>query len=659
MKASKNFFAILICGMIFALVFAALFVACEPMEGTLEHMREKAAEENGSSALVPGVYRIDPITLTLPAASGGMSPPEVSVVHVSGNKNDIWTLSIDEAVDWLRFSLNSDGSENADTVSGSGASTPVYLVVDNNDAIVARSAGIYLNDTAVCEITQMAASGVYEVDPVFKSLPQTASGASLDYVTVVRLSGGSTDTWTLSTDYTVSWLTFSFDPSGAGAYKMVSSTNPSAPVYLKVSSANTDTAPRTANIYIDGIPLCVVTQACLPPLSGTVSISGIPQLGRQLTANTSGLNGSGTISYQWNRDNGETITNIGTNSNTYTVVNADVGSILSVTLTRPDCSGSLTSNPTDTIIIPTLSGSVTITGSAVVGQTLTANTGSLGGYGTISYQWKRGTTNVGTNSSTYTVVSADLGNKITVTVSRLYSTGTVTSTATANVANPALSGTVTITGNARVGCLLTANTSGVSGTGTLSYQWKRITNGVISDIGTDKNTYTIVPSDNNGYDTSKIPSNADEYSFISVTVTRAGYSGSVTSAKTSRILPFWNSVWTYGSGSGTIYLAWDKCTSPNLPIGSIYIPGSSAFTLESIGKPANWGIDTARYMTMYYVKKWNGPIGATSSSQLTTGGDYIYFEPTSETQMKVTSVSSGLASTLNSTNIVGKTFTRQ
>jgi len=81
------------------------------------------------------------------------------------------------------------------------------------------------------------------------------------------------------------------------------------------------------------------------PLTGTVSISGTAKVGQILTANTSLLGGSGTISYQWKR--GET--NIGTNSNIYTIQIADVGSTITVTVTRAGYSGSVVSNPTATI----------------------------------------------------------------------------------------------------------------------------------------------------------------------------------------------------------------------------------------------------------------------------------------------------------------------
>ena len=58
-----------------------------------------------------------------------------------------------------------------------------------------------------------------------------------------------------------------------------------------------------------------------------------------------------------------------------------------------------------------------ISGTAVVGQVLTSTTGTWTGVPipTYSYQWKRGATNIGTNSSTYTLVAADAGNTSNIT----------------------------------------------------------------------------------------------------------------------------------------------------------------------------------------------------------------------------------------------------
>jgi hypothetical protein len=76
---------------------------------------------------------------------------------------------------------------------------------------------------------------------------------------------------------------------------------------------------------------------------------------------------------------------------------------------------------------------VSITGTAQVGQTLTANVNNLGGSGTITYQWLRGGTNIGTNNSTYVVQSGDVGSTISVRVTRANNSGSITSPATATV----------------------------------------------------------------------------------------------------------------------------------------------------------------------------------------------------------------------------------
>ena len=71
---------------------------------------------------------------------------------------------------------------------------------------------------------------------------------------------------------------------------------------------------------------------------------------------------------------------------------------------------------TECAVAPTIS-SATISGTAVVGQTLTASASGVTGIPTptLSYQWKRGATNIGTNASTYTLVQADAGNTSNIT----------------------------------------------------------------------------------------------------------------------------------------------------------------------------------------------------------------------------------------------------
>jgi hypothetical protein len=264
----------------------------------------------------------------------------------------------------------------------------------------------------------------------------------------------------------------------------------------------------------EGGPTAIVA---LPVLTGSVTISGTAIVGQSLTAVTTALEGSGTIPFQWKRGDG---TDIGTNGSTYQVVSDDIGATITVTVTREGYSGSKEGGPTAIVALPVLTGSVTISGDAIVGETLTAVTTSLDGTGTITYQWKRGETDIGTNNNIYVVVAADLGATITVTVTRSGYTDSKTSEPTATVVLPELTGTVSISGTVKVGENLTAVTTALVGTGTFSYQWKRNPSGggAAVVIGTNSGTYEVQEDDIG--------------STITVTVTSSGNSGSKTSDPT-------------------------------------------------------------------------------------------------------------------------------
>ncbi|MCL2098654.1 MAG: YDG domain-containing protein, partial [Bacteroidales bacterium] len=89
-----------------------------------------------------------------------------------------------------------------------------------------------------------------------------------------------------------------------------------------------------------------------------------------------------------------------------------------------------------------LEGAISIDGTPVYGETLTANTDgitSAAPLGTLSYQWKRGDSDIsGANGSTYTLVAADIGSTITVEVSAANYAGSLTSDPTAEVAKKQL-----------------------------------------------------------------------------------------------------------------------------------------------------------------------------------------------------------------------------
>jgi hypothetical protein len=79
--------------------------------------------------------------------------------------------------------------------------------------------------------------------------------------------------------------------------------------------------------------------------------------------------------------------------------------------------------------LPLLTGTVSISGTAVVGQTLTADITALNGTGAVQYQWKRnGAIISGATGGAYTLTTADLGTSIRVMVSRTGYGGIVSST---------------------------------------------------------------------------------------------------------------------------------------------------------------------------------------------------------------------------------------
>ncbi|MDR0387099.1 MAG: hypothetical protein LBH57_03590 [Treponema sp.] len=84
---------------------------------------------------------------------------------------------------------------------------------------------------------------------------------------------------------------------------------------------------------------------------------------------------------------------------------------------------------------PQLQGTVTISGTAEVGQTLTANLGGItNGTGTVTFQWKSDEQDIaGAINSIYTLTNAEEGKAITVEVNCSGNTGSVTSNPTVAV----------------------------------------------------------------------------------------------------------------------------------------------------------------------------------------------------------------------------------
>ena len=282
------------------------------------------------------------------------------------------------------------------------------------------------------------------------------------------------------------------------------------------------------------------------PATGQPTIGGTARVGETLTADTSGIADADGLTnavfgYQWLADGAEIS---GATGSTYTLVDADMGKAINVTVSFTDDAGNtetLNSAATDAVEARPNSpatGEPTINGTAQVGETLNADTSNIedadGLYDVaFSYQWLAdGADIAGATASTYTLADSDDGKAISITVSftdDASNAETLTSAATAAVdakPNTPATGEPTISGTARVGETLAADTSGIADedgltSAAFAYQW--VADGAEISGATD-DTYTLV--------------DAEEGKAISITVSftdDAGDEETLTSAATGAV----------------------------------------------------------------------------------------------------------------------------
>ena len=279
---------------------------------------------------------------------------------------------------------------------------------------------------------------------------------------------------------------------------------------------------------LTSVPTTAVQPRPNSPETGLPTIIGKAETGETLTADTSGITDADGLTnvsytYQWIANDGTTDTDIeNATAATYTLVTADEGKTIKVKVSFTDDatnSQTLTSAATPPVTPPNTpaTGAPTISGTAQVGETLTADTSGITdaeGLTNVSYsyQWiaNDGTTDTDiqdATDSTYTLTDSDEGKAIKVKVSFTDDADheeTLTSAATAAVAakpNSPATGAPTIDGTAQVGETLTALANGITdedGLDDVSYSYQWVSNDGTTDTdisGQTGSTYTLVSAD--------------------------------------------------------------------------------------------------------------------------------------------------------------------
>ena len=255
--------------------------------------------------------------------------------------------------------------------------------------------------------------------------------------------------------FTYQWLVDGAEINGAtDSTYIVIAADEGKPIEVRVAFTDDAGNPESLTSYpfLFAPPLTirdVPVIASNTPATGAPTITGTVRVGETLTANTTdisdsdGLNNA-TFTYQWLADDADITDATGS---TYALVAADEGKTVKVRITFTDDAGndeSLTSAPTATVTASNTpaTGEPTITGTAQVGETLTANTTGIADSdglinATFTYQWLADDTDItDATGSTYTLAAADEGKTVKIRLSFTDDRGhqeTLTSTATAAV----------------------------------------------------------------------------------------------------------------------------------------------------------------------------------------------------------------------------------
>ena len=358
-----------------------------------------------------------------PTISGTAQVGETLTANTSGVIDADGLSNVQYEYQWL-----------ADAADISGATNATYTLAAADEGKAIKVEVTFTDDAGNDETLTSAATEAVAAAPTPNSPATgapTITGTAQVGETLTADTSGIADANGLSNvQYEYQWLADDSDISGAtnATYTLVAADEAKA---IKVQVSFTDDADNEESLTSAAPNAVAAAPQTNSPATGAPSISGTAEVGETLTADTAGIEDADgltniSFTYQWMADDADIS---GATGSTYTLADSEEGKAIKVEVSFTDDAGndeSLTSAATDEVDVRTNSpatGAPTISGTAQVGETLTANTSGIAdadglANATFSYQWLEDEAEIaGATSSTYTLADTEEGKAIQVEVS--------------------------------------------------------------------------------------------------------------------------------------------------------------------------------------------------------------------------------------------------
>ena len=402
-----------------------------------------------------------------------------------------------------------------------GATGSSHTIAEDDEGLTIQVRVSFTDDAGNEEIlTSAATEAVQPVpnnlaigQPVITGTPQVGETLSVDTSGISDLDGLQNAT------FTYRWIAGGSDIEGAtGSSYTIAEEDEGLTIQVRVSftddAGTKETLTSAATEAVQAVPN--------NPATGQPVITGTPQVGETLTVDTSGISDldglqNATFTYRWIAGGSDIE---GEPGSSYTIAAEDGGLVIQVWVSFTDDGGNpetRTSAGTEAVQpLPNTpaTGTPIITGTARVGETLTADTSGISDAegvdnAVFAHRWIAGGADIeGATGSSYTIAAEDEGLVIQVWVSFTDDAGnaeTLSSVATSPVEaaspppNRSATGLPGIVGSARVGSTLTVDTSAIADADGMQdvvfrYQWIAGESGI---SGASQKSYTLT-SDEEG-----------------------------------------------------------------------------------------------------------------------------------------------------------------